>query len=178
MQGAVRAMQPRSAIGVVTAPGDRRDSDIQELAVIAADTFDTIIVREDEDLRGRAPGEVAQLITDTIIHHRPSLPVQIIPDEAEAIDAALEMARPNDVVVLFIDKVAAAIEQVKTFAAAVAAADPTAFACSIGNDPDYMQDVGIRHAGNGKESSRDGFVRSPGADRQPSFRLVDGEDRP
>ena len=178
MQGAVRAMQPRSAIGVLAAPGDRRDSDIQELAVIAADTFDTIIVREDEDLRGRAPGEVAQLIADTITRHRPSLPVQIILDEAEATDAALEMARPNDVVVLFIDKVSAAIAQVKMFAAAVAAADPTAFACSIGHDPNHTPDVGVRHAGNGKEGRRDGFIRPTGSGRQPSVRRGDGEDRP
>ena len=33
-------MAPRRAIGVIAAPGDRRDADIQELAAIAADTFD------------------------------------------------------------------------------------------------------------------------------------------
>ena len=48
IKDAVRAMAPRRAIGVVAAPGDRRDSDIGELARIAADTFDQIIVREYE----------------------------------------------------------------------------------------------------------------------------------
>ena len=135
IQAAVRAMQPRSAIGVVSAPGDRRDVDIQELAIIAADTFDHIIVREDPDLRGRAPGEVAGLIAGTIESYRPSLPVQVILDEFEATDAALEMARPHDVVVLFVDSIGRITEQVKAFAAAVAAADATAFACSLDNEP-------------------------------------------
>jgi cyanophycin synthetase len=180
IQTAMRSMAPRSTIGVVAAPGDRRDSDIQELAAIASDIFETVIVREDDDLRGRAPGEVAQLIADTITHHRPSTPVRLILDEAEAIDAALEMARPNDVVVLFVDKVSAAIEQVKAFAAAVAAADTTAFACSIGNDPNYMRDSGPPGRGNGKDAVRDGvgFNRAAGPGRLARVMLPEGEDRP
>lgn len=61
IQAAILHMQPRRTIGVVAAPGDRRDADIQELAVVAAHTFDWVIVREDDDLRGREPGEVSTL---------------------------------------------------------------------------------------------------------------------
>ncbi|HYP41622.1 MAG TPA: cyanophycin synthetase, partial [Chloroflexia bacterium] len=62
VQAAIGQMKPRRSIGVVAAPGDRRDADIQELAVVAANTFDWIIVREDGDLRGRERGEIAHLI--------------------------------------------------------------------------------------------------------------------
>lgn len=114
VQGAVRQMKPRKAIGVVASPGDRRDADIQELAVVAANTFDHIIIREDEDLRGREPGEVAQLMADTIRRARPSVPLTITLDEREASMQALEMARDGDLVVLFIDHVDEAIALVKS----------------------------------------------------------------
>ena len=47
-------------IGVIAAPGDRRDEDILALAAAAAPAFDLILLREDDDLRGRKPGEVAR----------------------------------------------------------------------------------------------------------------------
>jgi cyanophycin synthetase len=113
MQMAVRQMKPRRAIGVVTAPGDRRDEDIEEVAFIAAQTFDWVIVREDDDLRGRQPGEIARLIKGTIARANPSLPVCLVPDSREATDQALEMARPGDMAVIFVDGVEETIEQVK-----------------------------------------------------------------
>jgi cyanophycin synthetase len=177
IQAALRAIAPRSAIGVIAAPGDRRDADIQELAVIAADTFDMIIVREDDDQRGRAPGEVAGLIADTIERHRPSLPVRIIMDETEAVDAALETARPNDVVVLLIDKVTDTLDQVRAFQAAVAAADTTAFACSIGNDPELQRETRSRPGRNGKEGASNVRAEHALAGHQGTP-LPDEEDRP
>ena len=47
------------AIGVIGIPGDRRDEDQREYGALAAGAFDEIIVREDKNLRGRAPGETA-----------------------------------------------------------------------------------------------------------------------
>jgi cyanophycin synthetase len=175
IRAALRAMAPRSAIGVIAAPGDRRDADIQELAAIAADTFDMILVREDDDLRGRAPGEVAGLIAHTVEQTRPSLPVRVILDEAEAVDAALETARPQDVVVLLIDKVSETLDQVRAFQAAVAAADSTAFACSIGNDPQLQRESKPRPGRNGKDAES---VRADqGRSGRPLSSLPDGEDR-
>ncbi|HUS17374.1 MAG TPA: Mur ligase family protein, partial [Chloroflexia bacterium] len=134
IRDAVRAMAPRRAIGVVAAPGDRRDSDIGELARIAADTFDEIIIREDDDLRGREPGEVAHLIGDTIAAYRPALPVTVVTDEAEAVRAAVERLQPGDLAVVFIDRVQASIEQVQAIAAE-AATGGSGLACSLGPGP-------------------------------------------
>lgn len=113
IQSAVQQMRPRRTIGLIASPGDRRDVDIQELALVAANTFDWIIVREDDALRGRERGEVAHLIAETIHRARPSLPATIIIDEAEAVQQALDMARPGDLVVVFIDRVDETTEQVK-----------------------------------------------------------------
>ena len=53
-------------LGVIGAPGDRRDQDILELGQIAADVFDQVVIKEDSDLRGREPGEVADLVVHGI----------------------------------------------------------------------------------------------------------------
>ena len=57
--GRRRAQRTGRAIGVIGIPGDRRDEDQREYGAIAAGAFDEIIVREDKNLRGRAPGETA-----------------------------------------------------------------------------------------------------------------------
>src|SRR3546814_2187549 len=46
----------RRVIGMVSIPGDRRDSDIIDMGGIAAAIFDEIIFREAPDGRGRPPG--------------------------------------------------------------------------------------------------------------------------
>jgi hypothetical protein len=43
---------------VLNAPGDRREEDFDAIAKAAAPHFDRVILRDDEDLRGREPGEV------------------------------------------------------------------------------------------------------------------------
>src|SRR6185503_13347137 len=57
-----RALVTGQRIGVMATAGDRRDDDIVELGRIAAAHFDTIIVREDANNRGRPRGETAALI--------------------------------------------------------------------------------------------------------------------
>jgi cyanophycin synthetase len=179
IQETLAALRPRRCIGVVAAPGDRRDVDIEELAAIAADTFDHIIVREDDDLRGRAPGEVAQLIAGTIAERRPDLSVQIILDESAAVQAALEMVQPNDVAVLLIDKVTAMLDQVRRFAALVAASGPTAYACSIGHDPHLARVGQSAQEGDGAGRARRGNNRRPAPIApSPTIATSNGEDRP
>jgi cyanophycin synthetase len=131
IQVAVQQMKPRRKIGVVAAPGDRRDADIQELAVVAANTFDWIIVREDDDLRGRERGEIADLIAETIRRTKPSLPMSVVLDEMEAVSQALQMARAGDIVVLFIDSVDKVIEYVKMAGQAVSMEQSDAFWCPV-----------------------------------------------
>jgi cyanophycin synthetase len=133
IRDAVRALAPRRAIGVVAAPGDRRDSDIGELARIAADTFDEIIIREDEGLRGREPGEVAALICEVITQYKPDLPLETILDEREAILTACARAQAGDLVVAFIDRVQEDIDLVRNYAAQVAAV--SGLACTLGPEP-------------------------------------------
>ena len=95
-------------IAVIATAGDRRDADIRELGRAAAPHFDSIIVREDRNNRGRRRGATAALIEDGL---RAAMAegaarcreVRIITDELEATRAALDAAGDGDLVVLCVD---------------------------------------------------------------------------
>ena len=96
-------------IGIIGAPGDRRDEDIIELGQLAADMFGSIFIKEDKDLRGRAPRVVADLLRQGIAKVNADIPCITILDEAEALTAALDIAPKDCLVVVFPDKVELAI---------------------------------------------------------------------
>ncbi|WP_271254720.1 cyanophycin synthetase [Pseudanabaena sp. Chao 1811] len=97
------------AIGVIGAPGDRRDEDIIELGQLAANMFSRIFIKEDKDLRGRSPRVVADLLRQGVEEVNGNIPCITILDEAEALTAALDSAPQSSLVVVFPDKVDAAI---------------------------------------------------------------------
>ena len=51
---------------MIATAGDRRDEDIREIGRVAARYFDRIIIREDENNRGRPRGQTAELILEGI----------------------------------------------------------------------------------------------------------------
>lgn len=102
-----------SKIGVVGGPGDRRDEDLVLLGNIAAQIFDQILIKEDKDPRGRQPGEVADLIKKGIYQITTDKYHEIILDETEAINTALNQAQKDSLVVIFPEKVTLAIDLVK-----------------------------------------------------------------
>jgi cyanophycin synthetase len=53
------AWNDRQVTGIISVPGDRDDAIIDRAARAAAKGFDKVIIREDSDLRGRKPGDVA-----------------------------------------------------------------------------------------------------------------------
>ncbi|HET9558755.1 MAG TPA: Mur ligase family protein, partial [Actinomycetota bacterium] len=107
----------RRRTGVIASPGDRRDKDIRELGEVAARHFDALIVREDRNLRGREPGEVAELVATGA---RKSAgdggrlrSLEVVPDEMEASLLALDRANPGDLVVLCADQVDRIVEELQ-----------------------------------------------------------------
>ncbi len=92
-------------IGVIACPGDRRDEDILALAAAAAPAFDLVLLREDDDLRGRRPGEAAALLRQGLLAAG-VCPERVVPGhfrEEDAVRAALGMARAGDLLVIFGD---------------------------------------------------------------------------
>ena len=87
--------------------GDRRDEDIVELGKIAAAHFDTIIVREDANPRGRPRGETAALIDrgvrEAMGDGARCTSVETVLNELDATRHALDMGRDGDIVVVCVD---------------------------------------------------------------------------
>ena len=95
------------AIGVIGVPGDRRDEDMRDYGALAATAFDEIIVREDRNLRGRAPAETAAEVLAGVTSVQGSGGVtqlaEEILDELTAVRAALGRANPGDLLVMCVD---------------------------------------------------------------------------
>ena len=100
-------------VGVVGGPGDRRDDDLILLGKLSALMFDRIIVKEDNDTRGRRRGEVADLILRGISQENASLRPEVILDETEALEKALSTVSEGGLVVIFPESVSQAIDLVE-----------------------------------------------------------------
>jgi cyanophycin synthetase len=100
-------------IVVLAAPGDRRDEDFAEIAKRAARSFDHFICRRDDNPRKRGDEEVPRLLAEGLrAAGVADAAVSIIVQEEPAVEAALSMARPGDLVLIFADKVTRSWKQI------------------------------------------------------------------
>jgi cyanophycin synthetase len=103
-------------IVVLAAPGDRRDEDLVAIAKAAAGRFDHYICRRDDGLRGRGPEEVPRIQAAALqAAGVPADAITVIPDEQQAIDAALHMGAPGDLVLIFADVLVRSWKQIIKF---------------------------------------------------------------
>ena len=109
----VRNWNTGQRIGVVGGPGDRRDEDFVTLGKLSAEIFDYIIVKEDDDTRGRSRGSAADLIIRGITQVNPNCRYESVLDETAAINKALDMAPDNSLVVILPESVSRAIKLIK-----------------------------------------------------------------
>jgi cyanophycin synthetase len=111
--GFVRNWTEGEKIGVVGGPGDRRDEDFVTLGKLAAEIFDRIIIKEDDDTRGRPRGDAAELIALGILHVKPHYHYETILDETTAINTALDSASAGSLVVILPESVSRAISLIE-----------------------------------------------------------------
>jgi cyanophycin synthetase len=103
----------RRTIGMVSAPGDRRDVDIRAIGAIVGKTFDLLVIKEDNDARGRKRGDIAKMLWDAA--HEAGMPPDrmiTVLDELEATRHALSLAEPDDLVVICADEITAVWKEV------------------------------------------------------------------
>jgi cyanophycin synthetase len=101
---------------VLSVPGDRRDQDITDIGRIAAGNFDRYICRRDDQLRGRRPDEVPQLLREALLASGvASEQILVIPNEQAAVDAALREADAGDLLLIFADAITRTWKQVIQF---------------------------------------------------------------
>ncbi|MDE3127225.1 MAG: cyanophycin synthetase [Gemmatimonadota bacterium] len=103
-------------ICVISAPGDRRDDDVRAVAQAAASHCDYFICRRDDSLRGRTSDEVPRLLREGLRSAQVADDrIAVIPEEHRAMNAALHLARPGDLLLLFADDLARTWDQVVEF---------------------------------------------------------------
>jgi cyanophycin synthetase len=108
-------MEGSPKVGIIAGTGDRRDYDIKELGKIAALYFDEIIIREDDDPRGRAPNEISNLLLEGINETKTrDIPINIVGKEKDAIQFAFKNAIPGSLITMMCDHVADALDYVKS----------------------------------------------------------------
>jgi len=83
---------------------------------VVAGKFDYYICRADDGRRGRGNSEVPDLLRKALMDNGVSEDlIKIIPDEIEAVDAALNMCEPDDLLLLFGDNIARTWKQIIYF---------------------------------------------------------------
>ncbi len=111
-------------IVVLSAPGDRRDEDIRDIAEIASGHFDHFICRCDDNRRGRGQDEVAVMIKNKLLESGVSAnQIEVIPDEQEATTRALEMAETGDLILILGDNTTRTWKQIIYFNSGVRVSD-------------------------------------------------------
>src|SRR5580704_8470375 len=123
-------------IVVLAGPGDRRDEDLVAIANAVAGRFDHYICRRDDSLRDRGPEEVPRIQAQALrAAGVPEGMISIIPDEQEAIDAALQMGESGDLLLIFADALVRSWKQITKFrpaGASAGSAPAQAFATDAG----------------------------------------------
>jgi len=100
----VKKLDCKRAVGIIGVPGDRQDELVIEVGKICARNFDRLYIKEDIDLRGRDPGEIADILYDTVIKEgMEPANVDIIYSETKALEVAMESAKRGDFIMAFFE---------------------------------------------------------------------------
>jgi len=100
-----RRMGAARLVGIIGAPGDRRDDITINIGRIAGGGFDYLYIKEDSDLRGRRAGETAELLKHGALEAGfNSERIQTILSEPAAVRQALNDAKPGDLLIVFYEK--------------------------------------------------------------------------
>jgi cyanophycin synthetase len=98
---------------VLNGTGDRRDDDIREFAKVIADSFDRVVIRRGNYLRGRGDDEMYTLLQEGIAQSENKPEVTVVPESRDAIRHAILNGRKGELVVTLADKVPADIGYVQ-----------------------------------------------------------------
>lgn len=90
---------------IVAGPGDRRDEDLRTLGRLTA-TFDRVIIKEDENTRGRPRGSSASLIREGLeCQGFPSENINVVYDELAAVESGIASLQEGELLVILADQV-------------------------------------------------------------------------
>ena len=111
----VDKMDGSPKIGIIAGVGDRRREDNNKIGKVAAEMFDEIIIRQDNNLRGKTEEEIEQMVIDGIRSVDPHKKITIISSEKEAITFAIDDVKKGGLIVLCSDNVQDALNLVSQY---------------------------------------------------------------
>jgi len=85
---------------IFSAEGDRRDEDIIRQTQILGDSFDSVILYEYPNRRGRAKGEILALLKEGLATGTRLSETTVVADEPPAVDLALRSLEPGDLLIV------------------------------------------------------------------------------
>ena len=101
----VSRMEADRNVAVISIPGDRSDEDMRLFGELAAKSFDRIIIREDDNRRGREQGEIARRLKEAALAGGMSEDrIETVLDEMDAAMHAVDTTSKDELVVLMVDK--------------------------------------------------------------------------
>lgn len=110
----LRCFEASAYTGVIGMPGDRKDENIIEVGRICGRFFTKLYIKEDNDLRGRDAGEVADLLYGAALAQGIGKDkVHVIYDEARALEMAIMEAVPGEMIVMFYEQLEPALEVIE-----------------------------------------------------------------
>lgn len=109
---AVENIPAKRRLVVISGAGDRRDVDIMRQSEIVGDAFDEVILYQDKCQRGRADGEVLQLLQQGLLNAKRSKKIDEIRGEFLAIDTGLSRLGEGDLCLILIDQVDEALAHI------------------------------------------------------------------
>lgn len=109
----IKETEAQTKVGIITGVGDRRDEDIISLGEEAARVFDEIIIRHDEDLRGRTPDEIDRLLTTGVRKVAPDKPLSYVNHECDALVEAVRNHKPGSMIVILIENISEVTEYIR-----------------------------------------------------------------
>ncbi len=107
----LQKMKKNKLIGVIGVPGDRSDSSTQKVGEISGNSFDRIYIKEDIDKRGRAEGEIAELLREGCeMGSIDKAEILLELSEVKALERAINEADSEDIIVVFFEEYAPLLE--------------------------------------------------------------------
>ena len=110
----VNGLDARRRVAVITGPGDRRDDDLRTLGRLTA-SLDHVVIKEDENGRGRPKGQIASLIREGLreggMHDRA---MEEVLDEFEAVNLIVDRLQDCDLAVIMVNDVRGVLELLRT----------------------------------------------------------------
>lgn len=103
-------------VGIIGVPEDRSDDLIRKAGIAAGKSFNHIYIKEDMVPRVREPGEVASLLEKGVKEVGKDIEVEIILDETQALNIALQRVEEGDSIVIFYEKLEPVLEVLENLA--------------------------------------------------------------